>query len=391
MKGRWIGSIVLVAVCIAFQQGCGMKREPPPAKEEIKTKDEAALITLKPEAQRLAEIAIEEVTLRSIQTELHVPGTIQPNESRLAHVGSRIPGRIVEVVAVLGDPVEKGQKLAVIDSPELGQVQLELLTARTRSIVAQKAYERAKALVEGKVIGTGEFQRREGEYLSSKAEAQAAEDRLGLLGMTENEIKSLGGENIARSQVAILAPLAGRVIERHVAIGEVVEPVKTLFTIADLTILWGIADIPEKDLSKIKKGLTTEVSVAAYPEEHFKGKITYLSDSLDPSSRTLKVRVEVDNSKGKLKPEMFASFRILTEETEKALAVPKSAVQREGNQTIVFVAHEEKGFEKRVVELDREGQGYYKIVSGLKLGERIVTRGAFTLKSEALKNQMEAE
>ena len=392
MKRKWIGTVLLIVAWLGFHQGCGMKQEQEPiptVKAETHTKEDAAFITLKPESQKLAEIIIEEVTSRPIRSELQVPGTIQANESRLAHVGSRIPGRIVEVTASLGDHVEKGERLALIDSPELGRAQSEYLTAKAKLLVAEKAYARAKTLVEGKVIGTGEFQRREGEYFSAKAEAQAAENQIHLLGMTEREVANLGGENSIRSQAAITASLSGTVIERHITIGEVVEPAKALFTIADLTMLWGIADLPEKDLSKIRKGFTAEVLVTAYPQDRFRGKITYLSDTIDPSSRTLKVRIEVDNSKGRLKPEMFASFRILTEETEKTLAIPESAVQRDGARTIVFVAHEGKGFEKRAVELGHEGQGYYQVISGLKPGEKVVTKGAFVLKSETLKGLME--
>jgi cobalt-zinc-cadmium efflux system membrane fusion protein len=360
--------------------------------EKIAPSDEKnELILLSPESQEKAEIKIEEVVSRPLKPELQFPGTIQTNEDRLAHVGSRIPGRLIKIMVGLGDHVEKGKKLALIDSPELGRAQSEYLTAKARLLVVEKAYERAKSLVEGKVIGTGEFQRREGEYLSSKAEAQAAESHLHLLGMTEGEVVNLEDEDAIRSQVAINAPLSGTMIERHVTLGEVVEPVKTLFTIADLTTLWGIADIPEKDLSKIKKGLTTEVSVSSYTEKRFIGKIAYISDTIDPSTRTIKVRVNVDNTLGRLKPEMFASFRIMTEETEKILTVPVSAVQREGEKSIVFVSHQGKGFEKRAVELGREVQGYYQVVSGLKPGEKVVTKGAFTLKSETLKGQMEEE
>lgn len=374
------------------EPGTGPSKKTEAPEEKIAPSEEKTeLITLSPESQEKAEIMIEEVVSRPLKQELQFPGTIQTNEDRLAHVGSRIPGRLIKIMVGLGDRVEKGKKLALIDSPELGRAQSEYLTAKAKSLVAEKAFERAKALVEGKVIGTGEFQRREGEYLSAKAEAKAAENQLHLLGMTEGEVANLGGENSIYSQVAITAPLSGTMIERHVTLGEVVEPVKTLFTIADLTTLWGIADIPEKDLSKIKKGLTTEVSVSAYHQERFRGKITYLSDTIDPSSRTLKVRIEVENPKGRLKPEMFASFRILTEETEKRLAVPVSAVQREGEKSIVFIAHQGKGFEKREVELGREGQGYYQVISGLKPGEKVVTKGAFTLKSETLKGQMEEE
>lgn len=392
IRRNWIGMSLLIVACLGGQQGCEMKGEGDPIsaqKDETQTNKDAAFITLNPDSQRLAEIILEETAFRSIRSELQVPGTIQANENRLAHVGSRIPGRIVDVTAGLGDRVKKGEKLALIDSPELGRAQSDFLTATAKLLVAEKAYERAKALAEGKVIGTGEFQRRAGEYFSSKTEAQAAENRLHLLGMTEEAVAGLGDEDFIRSQVAITSPLSGTVIERHVTVGEVVEPVNALFTVADLTKLWGIADLPEKDLSRVRKGLIAEVSVSAYSQDRFRGKVTYLADTIDPSSRTVKVRIEVDNAEGRLKPEMFASFRILTEETEKILTIPGSAVQRDGAQANVFVAHEGKGFEKRAVELGPEVGGYYQVLSGLKTGEKVVSKGAFVLKSETQKGLME--
>ncbi len=346
------------------------------------------LITLTPEAQQLAGITVEEVARRSLQREVRLPGTIQANQNRLAHVGPRIQGRVVAVSAGLGDRVESGATLAMIDSPELGQAESDFVTARAKFVVAEKAYERAKTLLEGKVIGTGEFQRREGDYLASKAEAQAAEDRLRLLGLEDPEIANVGGNRSVRSQVAITAPLTGTVVDRDVTLGEVVEPAKTLFTVADLSALWGVADISERDLPTVKKGLPAKVSVSAYPREVFSGKVTYVSDILDPSSRTAKVRVEIDNARGKLKPEMFATFVILTEETEGVLSVPEHAVQRDGGNAIVFVS-QDAGFEKRLVELGPEQQGYYPIQSGLQAGERVVTKGAFVLKSESERGQME--
>ncbi|MEW6682665.1 MAG: efflux RND transporter periplasmic adaptor subunit [Nitrospirota bacterium] len=351
------------------------------------SEERGGLITLSPQAQQLAGIAVEEVGRRSLRREVRLPGTIQANQNRLAHVGPRIQGRVVALSAGLGDRVKSGATLAMIDSPELGQAESDFVTARAKFVVAEKAYERAKTLLDGKVIGTGEFQRREGDYLASKAEAQAAEDRLRLLGLEDPEIANVGGNRSVRSQVAITTPLTGTVVDRDVTLGEVVEPAKTLFTVADLSALWGVADVPERDLATVKKGLPAKVSVSAYPREVFSGKVTYISDTLDLSSRTAKVRVEIDNARGKLKPEMFATF-ILTEETEGVLSIPEHAVQRDGGKPIVFVS-KDAGFEKRPVELGPEQHGYYPIQSGLQVGERVVTKGAFVLKSESERGQME--
>lgn len=390
MRGRTRGIPALLFALTLTALGCQAK---PPAEpvsaSEGASPHEDAVVTLTPESQRAAEIVVEEVAFRPLQRKLQAPGSIQVNQNRLAHVGPRIPGRIVEIKAGLGERVKAGATLAVIDSPELGQAQSDYLTARAKLVVAEKAFERAKTLLEGKVIGTGEYQRREGEYLAAKAEAQAAEDRLTLLGMTDDAIAALGGERAIRSQVAITAPFGGTVIDRRVTLGEVVEPGKALFTIADLSVLWGIAEIPEQDLARVKKGLPAEVSVSAYPGEKFQGRTTYLSETIDPSSRTVNVRVDVDNGRGKLKPEMFATFTIVTDEADRVLSLPDTAIQREGGKAIVFVAKGEGRFEKRPVELGPESQGWQVVRSGLQPGEQVVTKGAFVLKSETLKGQME--
>jgi cobalt-zinc-cadmium efflux system membrane fusion protein len=394
--------IFLILIAAIFIFGCnGSKQQE--AKDEVAQeehkKEEPGLILLKPEAVEKAGIRVEAVSLRPFKVEYTFPAKVSVNETRLAHVGPRISGRAVEVYANLGDYVEKGRALVIIDSTEIGEAQSQYLKARTNFEIAEKSYARAKIILEGKVISTGEFQRREGEYLSAKTELKATEDRLHLLGMTEEEIVSIGKGHTINSKVAIYTPLSGTVIERHLTLGEVVEPIKPLFTIADLSNLWVIADIPERDIAKIKKGQGVGVIVSAYPEKVFRGKVSYISETIDPETRTVKVRAEVANppappfakggTGGLLKPEMFATVRIATAEKENILAIPESAVQREGDKTIVFAVKGENVFEKRVVSLGPETNGFHQVLSGLEKGERIVTKGAFTLKSEGMKGEME--
>ena len=381
---KFLLSVILSAFLIT---GCQKGKVEEVHKEEAKEEHHDD-ITLTPDAMKQAGIEIAEVSVRSLNVESSFPGKVSVNETRLAHVGPRIAGRAVEIYANLGDFVKKGQSVAVIDSPELGEAQSQYLKAKTNLQVAEKSYERAKIVLEGKVISTGEFQRREGEYLSSRTEAKAAEDRLHLFGMTDEEISSIGKGHTINSRVAIYAPVSGTIIERHLTLGEVVEPVKPLFVIADLSNLWVIADIPENDVSKVKKGQKVSVLVSPYPDAEFKGIVTYISDTVDPGTRTVKVRAEVDNQKGILKPEMFASVKIGTGKME-ALAIPESAVQREGDKTIVFVAEDETTFQKRAVEIGPEVDDFHQVLSGLEKGERIVTKGAFTLKSEGQKGEME--
>lgn len=384
-------TFTIIILALLFNLGCeNDSKEETPNTNDLGHAD-SSIIILKPEALASVGIQLEEVGYRTLQSEMEVPGTIQANEDRLTHVGPRISGRIVEVAVKLGDRVRKGQKLAVIDSVELGKAQSEYLAAKAKLLVAEKAYERAKTLLEGKVIGTGEFQRREGEFLTTKSDAQAAEDQLHLFGVTEQEIKKLDHEAALSSRVAIVSPLDGTVIERHVTMGEVVEPAKSILTIADLSTVWGIAEVPEKSISVIQKDTEAIVSVTALPSEKFNGKITYISDLLDAASRTAKVRVEIDNPSGKLKPEMFVSFKIPIGNKDKTLAVPLSSIQRDGSHSIVYVALTNNSFEKRIVKLGHESKGYQQVLEGIQAGEKIVAKGAFVLKSESMKGEMEEE
>jgi len=358
-------------------------------KDEHSDGEHAGVIALSPEATKLAGIVTEPVSMKPVNVEYSFTGKVSVNETTLAHVGPRIPGRAVEVFVSAGDLVKKGQRLAIIDSPELGEAQSQYLKAKTAYEIAEKSYERAKIVLEGKVISTGEFQRREGEYLTAKADLKATDDRLHLLGMTEKEISAIGKEHTISSKVAIYSPISGAIIERHLTLGEVVEPVKPLFTVADLSNLWVIADVTEADIPKVKKGQTAFVTVSPYPEKTLKGKVSYISEVIDPETRGVKVRVEVQNTKGVLKPEMFATVKISTSEKERVLAVPESALQREGDRTIVFVAIDDHEFEERSVEAGPRLNGLHRILSGVKEGEKVVVKGAFTLKSEAQKGEME--
>lgn len=357
------------------------------AKVDVKQSD---LITLKPEAFKEADIKIESISLISLNAEYIFSGRVDVNETKLAHVGSRIQGRAVDVYANIGDSVKKWQPLALIDSSELGEAQSQYLKTMSSLQVEYQSYERAKIVLEGKVISTGEFQRREAEYFSAKTEAKAAEDRLHLLGMTDEEISSIGKRHTIDSRVAIKSPIAGTVIEKHLTNGEVVESIKTLFVIADLSNLWVIADIPERDIPKIKKGQETAVTVSSYPENIFRGKISYIGEVIDQETRSVKVRAEVENKNGILKPGMFAAIKISAGKKD-VLAIPASAVQREGEKTIVFVLKDENSFEKRVVEIRSPLDGFHEVISGVKEGEKVVIKGAFTLKSEGLKGLMEGE
>jgi cobalt-zinc-cadmium efflux system membrane fusion protein len=271
------------------------------------------------------------------------------------------------------------------------------LKAAAKLYVAERAYERAKMLLREKVIGLAEAQRREGEMLSLRAEKREAEDRLRLLGMTEEQITKLNREHKMLSYVPITAPFDGRVIARNLTKGEVVEVTEKLFTVADLSEVWVLANIPEKDITFIRADAGSErsgveqlveVLVTAYPGEVFHGKVTYVGDVLDVATRTMNLRLELPNPHRKLKPEMYATIRVYSLPERNVLMVPESAVQRERDRRFVFVQRDLQTFEARDVVLAESNGDVVKVLDGLQEGELIVVKGAYVLKSELLSDQI---
>ncbi|MDF0651768.1 MAG: efflux RND transporter periplasmic adaptor subunit [Nitrospira sp.] len=340
-----------------------------------------------------AGIEAHPIVRKEFRTHRDFPGTITPNQHALAEVTTLVRGRVTEVYADLGQQVKGGDLLALLYSGELGIAQSAYLKAAAKLYVAEQSYERAKMLLEEKVIGLAESQRRKGELLSIQAEKREARDRLELYGMSEKQIRQLDGDHSIRSFVPIVAPFDGRVIGRNLTKGEVVETTEKLFVVADLSEVWVLANIPEKDIPYISGGPTpedqrVEVLVNAYPNQVFHGKITYVGDVLDIATRTMNLRLELPNLDKRLKPEMFATIRVYSEPEPNVLVVAEAAIQRDRERKFVFVQREPSVFEVRDVKLGDSNGREVKVLDGLREGEAVVTKGAFVLKSELLGEQV---
>lgn len=338
-------------------------------------------------------VTAEPVTRTEFRVARDFPGTVVPNQHALADITTLVRGRVVDVYADLGKQVKGGELLAVLYSSELGMAQSTYLKAKAKLYVAERAYQRAQSLLKEKVIGLAESQRREGDLISARAEKREAQDRLRLLGMTDELIASLDRDQQIRSYVPILAPFDGRVIARDLTRGEVVETTERLFQVADLSDVWVAANIPEKDIpfihtNDVVSKQLVEVRVKAYPDRVFKGKITYVGDVLEPSTRTMRLRLELPNPDGKLKPEMFATIRVYSDPEPGMLTLPEAAVQRERSRLFVFVQREPGTFEVRDVKVSESNGQVVKVYDGLTEGELVVTNGAFVLKSELLGSQI---
>lgn len=192
-------------------------------------------------------------------------------------------------------------------------------------------------------------------------------------------------------QLEIKATIEGVIIEREATTGELVDKAKEIYTISDPTQLWAIAEVKERDIAAVKVGQDAAFAALAYPEEKFHGKVVLIGNQVEAGSRTIEVRIAVDNADGRLKPGMFADVEITTTILDNVLLIPDSALQTDGEEQIVFVALDGNKFEKRIVKLGLEQTGRVQILSGVKAGENIVTEGSFILKSEMLKGQLGEE
>ena len=192
-------------------------------------------------------------------------------------------------------------------------------------------------------------------------------------------------------QLEIKAQIDGVVIDRKATTGELVDKAKEIYTISDPTQLWAIAEVKERDIAAVKLGQDAAFAALAYPEEKFHGKVVLIGNQVEAGSRTVEVRIAVDNADGRLKPGMFADVEIVTTILDNVLLIPDNALQTEGDNQIVFVALDGSKFEKRTVKLGLEQSGRVQILDGVKAGENIVTEGSFILKSEMLKSQLVEE
>jgi cobalt-zinc-cadmium efflux system membrane fusion protein len=339
--------------------------------------------------QKQNGVVVVPVKKQRLAGAISATGKIEANADRIAHVSPRIPGKIITVKASLGDTVSSGQPLATLDSVELGEALSRYRQSKTRLALAQSNMDRIKGLVEKKIAARKDILQAETEFKTTQTELRTDEERLFLFGVSSTD---LAGEGTKRLLLPVRSPIGGTITEKHAIVGELADPSKSLYTVADLSTVWVLVDINEKDLAKVHKGQAATLSVSAFPDLKLKGRITYIADQVDQATRTVKARVEVANPGRKLKPEMFASVDLaLTADAPPVLVVSEEAVQDLDGKKVVFVAENETAFASRTVQVGRIVGGLAEIISGLKEGERYAVKGGFILKSEVKKGEMTDE
>ncbi len=390
--------IAIAFALLVLALGCRREEraaEDPAAAAAPHAESGAGRVVLSPAAVAGLNLKMILAERRVLDAVIRATAVIRANENRLAHVSPRIPGKVAEVKAVLGDRVDAGQILAFLDSLELGEKKSAFLQARANLNVARRNYRREERLFKQRISSEKDYLESKGEFERSDAAYRAGREALRLLGLTDAGIEEItwGGKDHPLSHFPILAPFAGTVIEQHNTLGELIKPEEKPYTIADLSTLWIVLDVYEKDLGRVAAGTAAEVRVDAYPAERFFGQIVYLSDVLDEATRTARARVEVDNRRGRLRPGMFATAIITlpSETLAPVVTIPAAAVQRINGRAVAFVQESAGTYTVRHLTLGRETEGTVEVQSGIIEGERVVTDGSFTLKSEVLKDQLVGE
>ena len=382
------GAVVIFALAACFA-GCGNNPQDSSSATPPQVRQPSGLLRLTPEEISRTSIEVIPVGRGQVRLSREFPATIQPNENELAEVTTLIRGRVVKVHVDVGADVKKGDLLALLHSTDLGLAEGAYLKATARLYEADLVYQRAKDLYEHRAVSLAELQRRDAEMRTARAEMHETQNRLELLGVPRQEIERLDREHTIKADVPLRAPFDGRVIMRNITRGEVVETNQRFFTVADLSNVWVIASVPEKDVEYIHKDQTVEMVAAAYPHALFSGTITYVGDVLDPATRTLRVRITAPNPEKRLKPEMFALVRVYAAPNPEMLTVPLSAVQNGPVGKMVFVVRAPTEFEVRTVRLGSEYGDVVAVIDGVRSGESVVTKGSFTLKSEMERHKIE--
>lgn len=375
MKNRLVPILLavigLTALLLAASCGSASKAstpsDPPPGEAWI------------PEEQvAKAGITVEPASVRDVGSELVLPGRLTFDDQRVSHVFSPVTGRVLRMTASLGQPVRRGDALAVLESPDLGSALSDMAKATADLEAAERDAKRMKILFDANAAAARDYEAAEDRFRQARAELDRAQQKARLLKAdTDGQVTQ---EYVLRSPVdgEVIARAAnpGQEVQGQYSVGSAVE----LYTIGASDRLWALADVYETDLPRVKSGAPAAVRVVSFPDRAFEGRVDWISGTVDPVSRTTKVRCILANPDGTLKPEMFAAVT-LSVEGHKSLAVPRAALFRMGDATVVFVragktADGRLRFSLRPIQTDDEGgSGPVAVLKGLNAGEEVVTGG----------------
>lgn len=383
------------------------------------------------EALKTANLKLAEVSFHKISCRVDTTAEVQADINLVTHVNSPVSGRIAEVHANLGDKVGDGSVLLTVRSPDVEQAEADLLqqdaqirsdmqkdllqidsdiiTGKTQLNFAKSSFDRSKQLYDEKIASKADYDNAFTQYQKSLQDLEALkrkrsatveiannklrlvlgpyQQRLRLLGLSDEQVNKLMKSRQIDPVVAVRSSEAGVVCERKANIGEIIDTTKDLMTVGNFKKVWLTAEVPEKDIAKLTIGDPIVLKVDGLPGRCFPGKLDYIADSVNPDTRTLSVRAEVENPGAVLKPKMFGRMSILVGEQD-GLTVPKTALQDADGTQVVYVQTSPGTFEERTVKTGVQSQDDVEILHGVKPSERVVSAGSFWLRSLAMQQGM---
>lgn len=395
----------ILASALALALVCGACKKAPDPRSAASTGPAGET---KPETSQNPTIQTEVVAPQLIAGAIHATGKILVSEDRVAAIGPVHEGRLVRLYAGQGSVVAKGQKLADLQSADIDEAEADYLkalaenenarrTSEAEVKLAQQTYDRTKMLFEktiapGKALQSAEHDLQvakasaESSIASTKAAVASARHRLMILGLKESDLSGLANKPDVSAVFTLTSPISGIVVERNATVGATVGSDANVFKIVDISSVWIDANVFEKDLARVKLGQQVNVSVTAFSGSVFTGKVILVSTVIDPDTRSVKVRTEVPNRDGRLKPDMFANVEIITDVNRTSISIPQSALLNDGGESVVFVANG-SAFEKRTVTAGIQSNDRVEIISGLKAGDKVVIKGNYLLLQQSKPEQ----
>jgi cobalt-zinc-cadmium efflux system membrane fusion protein len=367
--------IVVLAAAGALVIGWALRAR---ASEPVPTNDAVATNEVRLSSAQLSTLEINKVVTRSFRSEEVTDGQIALNGDTTTQVFSPYSGRVVRVMASPGEYVKHGAPLLLVEASEFVQAQSDLHNAAATLKLARINEERKHAAYDSKGGSLQDWQQAQVDLAAAENAAASSTNRLRILGKTDAEIAALESAKKTNAATYVAAPIGGVVTDRQVGPGQYIQAGAStpVFSIGDLATVWLVAAVPETDAPFIERGQEVEVRVLALPGQMFNAKLTAVGAQVDPVTRRVSVRATLANPDGKLKPQMFASFSIITSGESQSPAVPEEAIVREGDQARVWVVSQNNALSLRSIRTGRSSDGMVEVLDGLQPGERVVTRGS---------------
>ncbi len=388
----WATAVAVVALAGAATSGTSLLEDPKPRHTEVSSQSRTGLSRYTPNAAEWASLTIQPVSERGFRAERVTEGKIAVDEDRSTPVFSPYAGRVTRLLARPGDNVVKGQPLFVIEAADNVQAQNDFIAAMTTMNKAKSALDlaelqgqRAKDLFEGRAVPLKDYQQSQATLIqaqndmrSSRTALEAARNKLRILGLTDDDIATFQEKGRINPETTIFAPIDGTVVQRKIGPGQYISAGASdpVYVIGDLSTVWMTAFVRESDCANVAVGQEMTFTLLALPGQVLSARINYVATAIDPATRRLLVRASIDNTSGRLKPEMFANVTIYSASDRPTVGVPKQALIYEGDQVRIWVAHSDKTIELRQIKAGLTNGDLVEVVDNLKPDEHIVTRGA---------------